>query len=129
LAGGGFGGGHHEAVTDLSIAARAIGVSESALTTALGKGQTIAQVAKSHNVDVQKVIAALVADARSELAADVKSGRLTQAQANQVQAGILARVTAQVNGQGSVGGRFGPGRGNDHDADDNGSAATPSSYS
>ncbi|HEX8026283.1 MAG TPA: hypothetical protein VF484_08760, partial [Candidatus Limnocylindrales bacterium] len=75
-------GGHQEAVSDASVAAKAIGISESDLTTALQGGQTMAAVAKAHNVDVQKVIDALVADAKDELAAAVKAGTLTQAQAD-----------------------------------------------
>jgi len=110
----GMGGGSHETVTDTSVAAGAIGISESDLTTALAGGQTIAQVATAHDVDVQKVIDALVADRESELAEQVTSGELTQAQADQVKTGITAQVTDQVNstfhGPGMDGhGRGGPG--------------------
>jgi hypothetical protein len=94
---GGF-GGRNEAVSDTSVAAAAIGISEADLTTALTSGQTIAAVAKAHNVDVQKVIDALVADGQSELAAAVKAGTLTQAQADAQQAEVTQRATAQVNG-------------------------------
>ena len=76
---GGMPGGHGpggrmttEAVTDTSVAATAIGISEAGLTTALNGGQTIAAVAKAHNVDPQKVIDALVADGR------VRAGRRRQ---------------------------------------------------
>ncbi len=95
--GGGF-GGPHETVTDTSVAAKAIGISEADLTAALAKGQTIADVATANNVDVQVVIDALTADAESELAAQVSSGALTQAQADQEKTGITQRVTDQVNG-------------------------------
>lgn len=105
--GHGFGGRgmglNHEAVTDTSVAARAIGISESDLTAALAKGQTIAAVAKANNVDVQKVIDALVTDAQNELATAVKNGQITQAQADAQKAAITQRVTDQVNGT------FGPG--------------------
>jgi|GEM_PF-2049469 len=125
--GHGFGGGPHETVSDASVAAKAIGISEADLTSALSSGQTMAQVAKAHNVDVQKVVDALVADAQSELADQVKGGQLTQAQADQMKAGITQRVTDQVNGQHPGGpggghgfrggpdgaGGFGPGRGGD----------------
>ena len=96
--GGGGLGPSHEAVTDTSVAAKAIGISEADLTAALATGQTMAQVAKTHNVDVQKVIDALVQDGLDELAAAVKSGQLTQAPADAQKAEVTQRATAQVNG-------------------------------
>jgi hypothetical protein len=107
---GGFGmGGHNEAVSDASVAAKAIGITESALTTELQAGKTMADVAKAHNVTVQTVIDALVADAKDELAAAVKAGTITQAQADTESANVVARVTAQVNGTFGPGGMGGPG--------------------
>ncbi len=49
-------------------------------------GQSIAQVASAHGVSTQKVIDAIVAVRTSDLAAAVKSGQLTQAQADQLAA-------------------------------------------
>jgi hypothetical protein len=126
--GGGL-GPDHEAVSDTSVAATAIGISESDLAAALRQGQTIAQVAKAHGVDVQKAIDALVADANDEIATALKNGAITQAQADAENAQVTQRVTAQVNGtfQGGPGG-YGPGghgRPNDNDADDGGSSASP----
>jgi hypothetical protein len=100
---GGFGGpggpfGHFESVTDTAVVAKAIGISESALKTALSGGQTVAQVAKAHNVALQVVINALVADGSSELAAQVANGSITQAQANAEKTEILQRATDQANG-------------------------------
>ena len=110
--GPGFGHGPHELGDDLAIAAQAIGISQSDLTTALGSGQTLAAVAKAHGVDVQKVIDALVADEKAELADQVKNGTLTQAQADQIATGITQRVTDRVNGT-FRGGPGGPGHGPD----------------
>jgi len=87
-----------EAVTDTSVAAKAIGITEADLTTALNGGQTMAAVAKAHNVDPQKVIDALVADGQAELAAAVKAGTMTQAQADAEKAEVTQRATDQVNG-------------------------------
>ncbi len=97
---GGFGGlgPNHEAVSDTSVAANAIGISESDLITALQGGQTMAQVAKAHNVDPQKVIDALVTDGLNELATAVKNGQLTQAQADSMKTDVTQRATDQVNG-------------------------------
>jgi hypothetical protein len=66
-----------EAVSDTSVVAKAIGITEAQLLTELNAGKTPAQVATAHGVAVQKVIDALVADGMSELAADVKAGRIT----------------------------------------------------
>src|SRR5205823_2511598 len=52
---------------ELGVAATAIGITEDQLRTELKAGKTIAQVAQAHNVDVQKVIDALVADAKAKL--------------------------------------------------------------
>ncbi|HEY5628860.1 MAG TPA: hypothetical protein VIR16_05055 [Candidatus Limnocylindrales bacterium] len=97
-------GGITETVSDASVAAKAIGITEAQLNTALASGQTIAQVAKAHNVDVQKVIDTLVQDKKDEIAAALKAGTLTQAQADQQLANATTFVTDQVNGTG-----FGPG--------------------
>ena len=111
--GKGFGGRH--GLGEASVAAKAIGISETDLTTALRSGKTIAQVAKAHGVTAQKVINALVADAKTKLAAAVKAGRLTQTQADKLQTQLTQRVTDRVNGtfrggpDGPHGGRgFGP---------------------
>jgi len=93
---GGF--GHDEAVSDASVVAKAIGITEAQLNTALASGQTVAQVAKAHNVPLQAVIDALVADGTSELATEVANGTITQAQADAQKAEVLQRATAQANG-------------------------------
>ena len=91
-------GGHNEAVSDTSVVAKAIGISEADLLTALQGGQTVADVAKAHNVDLQVVIDALVADGQSELDAAVKAGTITQAQADAEKAELTQRATDQANG-------------------------------
>ena len=98
-------GGHrrHGPGPGLAAAADAIGVSEQDLVTALRSGQSIAQVAQSKGVEVQKVIDAIVADARTRLAEKVQSGDLTQAQADQRLANLSARVTDMVNRTGGAG--------------------------
>jgi len=91
-------GGHNEAVSDTSVVAKAIGISEADLLAALQGGQTVAAVAKAHNVNLQVVIDALVADGQSELDAAVKAGTITQAQADAEKANLLQRATDQANG-------------------------------
>ena len=97
-AGGPGGFGHDEAVSDTSVVAKAIGITEAELNTALASGQTVAAVAKAHNVPLQTVIDALVADGTSELAAEVAKGTITQAQADAQKTEVLQRATAQANG-------------------------------
>jgi hypothetical protein len=91
-------GGHHETIGDASVVAKAIGMTEADLKTALSSGQTIAAVAKAHNVSVQVVIDALVADEKTELAAAVKAGTITQAQADARTTNLVQRITDRVNG-------------------------------
>ena len=102
------GHGRHGPGPGLAAAAGAIGVSEDELVTALRSGQSIAQVAQSKGVDVQKVIDAVVAEARTRLAQKVQSGDLTQAQADERLANLSERVTDMVNRTGGPGHRHGP---------------------
>jgi hypothetical protein len=102
--GHGPGGGRNEAVTDTSVVAKAIGISEADLTTALQGGQTVAQVAAAHNVNLQVVVDALVADGQAELDAAVKAGTMTQAQADAEKANLTQRATDQANGSFDGGG-------------------------
>jgi hypothetical protein len=96
---GGPGGGPGGAGPGLEVAAKALGIDASALRTDLQSGKTIADVAKDKGVDVQTVIDALVTDMQSHLADGVSSGRLTQAQADQMKAHASERATALVNGE------------------------------
>jgi hypothetical protein len=109
--GPGMMGGRHEAVTDASVVAKAIGITEADLNTALAGGKTVADVSKAHNVAVQTVVDALVADGKGELDAAVKAGTITQAQADAELANLTARATDQANGTGFGPGGPGPGHG------------------
>jgi hypothetical protein len=100
--------GHAETISDASVVAKAIGISEADLNTALSSGQTVAAIAKAHNVDPQTVIDALVTDGLNELAAQVKAGTITQAQADAQKVAVTQRATDQVNGT-FTGGPGGPG--------------------
>jgi hypothetical protein len=96
---GGPGGPGRAGGPGLDAAATALGVETSALRTQLQSGKTIADVAKANNVDISKVIDAIVADMNEHLAAAVSDGRLTQAEADQRKANATERATALVNGQ------------------------------
>ncbi|HUR18489.1 MAG TPA: hypothetical protein VMZ51_06065 [Acidimicrobiales bacterium] len=104
----GPGRGHHPgAKVALSVAAGAIGISEADLATALRSGRSIAQVAGSKDVDVQKVIDALVADAKKRIAEKVAAGELTQAEADKRLARLNGRITSLVHHVGDGPGRHG----------------------
>jgi hypothetical protein len=90
-------GGPHGIHGGLDTAASYLGMTEAQLHTALESGKTLAQVAKSKGKSVDGLVAALVADAKADLAAAVKAGRLTQAQANAIQADLKSRITEMVN--------------------------------
>jgi hypothetical protein len=117
LPGGGPGDGRHGGMglagnrdEDMQVVATAIGISASDLQTALRSGQTIAAVAKAHNVDVNKVIDALVASENKEVDDALAAGRITQAQAEQMKSHQQQRVTDMVNHTAPPGGHGGPGR-------------------
>ena len=101
---GGRGGG-----ASLTVVAKAIGISEADLRTALQGGQTIAQVAAAHNVTTDAVAAAIKADLQTRLAAQVTAGTITQAQADERLAGADARIAAELTEVGHAGGPGGPG--------------------
>jgi hypothetical protein len=112
---------------DLAAAATYLGVTQAELTTQLDAGKTLAQIAgATSGKTVAGLIAALVTAEKTELAAAVTSGRLTQAQADQIAAGLTAHVTAEVNGTRPAGGpgRHGGGFGHGPGGDDFTAAAT-----
>jgi uncharacterized protein (DUF433 family) len=81
----------------LAAAATAIGISEADLRAALASGKTIAAVAQDHGVEVQKVIDAMVAEAKAKLDA--------------LATALPDRIAAIVNGVAPLGRPDGPGRG------------------
>jgi hypothetical protein len=91
---------------DADAAAKAIGISTDDLKKAVIGGQSLADVAKAHNVDPQKVIDALVAATKSQ---DAQHPRPNGAAAP-TDAQITQRITALVNGTlPKFGGGFGRG--------------------
>jgi uncharacterized protein YidB (DUF937 family) len=89
--------GERGTADDLSIVANAIGISESALKSALEAGQSIAQIATAHGVSPATVINALVADETKEIDAAVADGRLTQTQATALIGRLTTLITDLVN--------------------------------
>ncbi|CAB5068875.1 MAG: hypothetical protein F2934_12865 [Actinobacteria bacterium] len=87
----------------LEAAATAIGITSDALRTELGTTKSLADVAQAHNVDVQKVIDALVADATKHIDQAVTDGKITAAQATAKKATLVERITTRVNTVGMPG--------------------------
>jgi hypothetical protein len=81
----------------LDPVAKALGITTQQLQADLAKGQTIAQIAKSKNIDVNTIINTLVGDATAKVAQAVKAGYLTQAQADKANAAIKSAITGLVN--------------------------------
>jgi polyhydroxyalkanoate synthesis regulator phasin len=93
----------------LDAAATALGMTADELRTELESGQTIAQVADAKGVDVQSVIDAMVAPAKTHLDEEVASGEHTQEEADQKLADLTARITDSVNNGMPERGGHGPG--------------------
>ena len=93
----------HGGMVDLAVAAKALGMSEADLKTALEDGKSLADIAKDKGVDKAKVIDALVAEAKSHLAEAVTEGHLTQAQADERAKDLEARITDRVDGKAPTG--------------------------
>jgi hypothetical protein len=108
---GGRGPGMGHGGAGLDAAATALGITADELRTELQGGSTIAQVAAAKGVDVQTVIDAMVADAKTHLDQEVASGEHTQAEADQKLADITARITDSVNNGMPARGDHGPGGG------------------
>jgi hypothetical protein len=137
----GFAGHGPGFAAGLDKAARIIGISESELRTQLESGKTLAEIAKSKGMSQATLVDKLVAAAQSQLATAVKSGRLTQKQADAISAGLKARITTLVTSTGPMRGsgrhdggrRFGGhgpwGDGADEPGNGSGGSATPSGWS
>jgi hypothetical protein len=125
---GGPGDHHGRGGDHLAAAATYLGVTQAELLTSLQSGKTLAQVAgATSGKTVAGLIDALVAAEKTEIAAAVKAGRITQAQADQITAGLTAHVTAEVNDtrpDHGPGGPGGPGFGHGPGGDELTAAAT-----
>jgi len=109
------GGGPVDVHDDLFVAATYLGLTERELRTKLQNGTTLAQVANATGgKSADGLVDALVAAAEKNIAADVSSGRLTRAQADQIESGLRQQITNRINSTGPPGGphgRGGPHRG------------------
>jgi hypothetical protein len=107
MGGGPMGGGMMRGfrTQGVATAAKTIGVSQSDLQSELAAGKSIADVAKAHNVDPQKVIDAIVAAERKQIDDAVKAGDVPQQAATRIEANLEQAVAARVY---ATGGDRGP---------------------
>ena len=93
-----FGFGFHARFDKLSAAASYLGLSESALSSQLAQGKTLAQIAKQQGKSVDGLVGAMVKAADDKIDAAVKAGHLTKTQADDLKADLEKRITNLVNG-------------------------------
>jgi len=114
---GGFGGyrggpmGGPNQAAEENVILSTLGITAATLQSDRAAGQSLATIA---GAKTQALITALVAVENSEIDAAVTAGQLTSAQATTEKAGVLARVTAEVNATPGQRGAFGGGRGRGH---------------
>ena len=96
--GGMGGGGGMGMIQSHDAAAKALGMTSDELYAAVQGGKSLADVAKDQEVSVDTLVKAMVADAEADLAAAVKAGTMTQAQADTMKSSLTQRITDQVNG-------------------------------
>ena len=85
-----------ELVSELSIAAKVIGIDEATLATALTDGLSIAQVARLHGAKPRRVVIALVSHVVADMAADIRRGDLSTDQVRWLVALATWRAEHQV---------------------------------
>ena len=90
---------HRKAVArdTVAISAKTIGITPKVLVGALGSGESIAQVAQAHNVDVTTVVTALVQAGDKVVGHAVTNHTLTAAQGSKIEAALPRATTRIVN--------------------------------
>jgi hypothetical protein len=94
---GGPGFGRPVIANEIAAAAKYLGLSEDALRTKLRNGQSLADVAKAQNKDVQGLEDAIVAAQKARLDQAVSDKKLTQSEADDMLANLKSRVGDLVN--------------------------------
>jgi hypothetical protein len=101
LIGIGPGGRHHGGgpAAGLDAAASYLGLTDGQLRSSLRSGKTLAAIAEANGKSVDGLVAAMVAQAKQHIAADVAAGRLTKAQQQDILSNLEQRITDLVNGK------------------------------
>ncbi len=79
------------------VAATTIGIDVKTLVQEVRSGKSVADVAKAHNVDPQKVVDAVVTAGNQKIVQLVTDGKLTSERAAKITAKLPAMVTRVVN--------------------------------
>ncbi len=83
----------------LDAAATYLGLTEAELRAELEDGKTLAEIAKAEGKSVDGLVQALVKEAKARIADAVADGRLTQAQADDLEEDLEQRINDLVNGE------------------------------
>jgi hypothetical protein len=81
----------------VAVAAKVLGMEQTALVAELNTGKTIADVAAAHGVALDKIVTAFVQPHVDWLNQAVKDGKITQAQADQYIATMKANITTKLS--------------------------------
>ncbi len=81
----------------VAVAAKVLGLEQTALVAELNTGKTIAQVAQAKGVALDKIVTAFVQPHVDWLTQAVRDSKITQAQADQYIATMKANITAKLN--------------------------------
>jgi hypothetical protein len=81
----------------VAVAAKVLGMEQSALVAELNTGKTIADVAKAQGVALEKIVSTFVQPHVDWLNQAVEDGKITQAQADQYIATMKANITARLS--------------------------------
>ncbi len=95
MMGGGMMGGQQNSL--VAVAAKVLGIDQTALVTTLNSGKTIADVAKEKGVSTDKIVDEFLAPRVAALKSSVDAKRITQAQADAMIATMKTNVTAQLS--------------------------------
>jgi predicted DNA-binding protein (UPF0251 family) len=91
--------GHGPFHMKFEAAARYLDMTRTQLREALQDGKTLAQVARDKGKSVDGLVDALVAEKQKRLEQAVQDGRLTEAEKDDMVAGLKERITDLVNGR------------------------------
>ena len=93
----GMGGWGGQQTSLIAVAAKVLGIDQTALVTTLNSGKTIADVAKEKGISADKIVDEFLAPRLAAMKSSVEAKRITQAQADAMIATMKANVTAQLN--------------------------------
>jgi hypothetical protein len=95
----GLGFGFPGSRESLDSVASALGITTDELQQELRDGQSIADIAKAKNVDLETIADALVKDATAKIDQAVQDEKLTQEQADAIKADLKQRITDMLSGK------------------------------